>query len=99
MVITALVTGLVNYIFFPNTALCGASGIVFAFILLVSFTDFKEGEIPLTFILVAIFFIGQQVYQGIFQEDNISQLSHIVGGIIGAAVGYQLNRKTGGTSI
>lgn len=99
MVITAFVTGLVNYIFFPNTALCGASGIVFAFILLVSFTDFKEGEIPLTFILVAVFFIGQQVYQGIFQEDNISQLSHIVGGIIGAAAGYQLNRKTGGTSI
>lgn len=47
MVITAFVTGLVNYIFFPNTALCGASGIVFAFILLISFTDFKEGEIPL----------------------------------------------------
>lgn len=99
MVITALVTGLVNYIFFPNTALCGASGIVFAFILLVSFTDFKEGEIPLTFILVAVFFIGQQVYQGVFQKDNISQLSHIVGGIIGAIAGYQLNRKTNRTTI
>ena len=43
-----------------------ASGIVFAFILLNSFTSFKEGEIPLTFILVAFIFIGQQIYDGIF---------------------------------
>ena len=34
MVVTALVTGLVNYILFPNVALCGASGVVFAFFLI-----------------------------------------------------------------
>ena len=59
--ITAVVTSIVNYIFFPGVGLCGASGVVFAFILLSSFTGFKEREIPLTFILVAVFFIGQQV--------------------------------------
>lgn len=91
--ITALVTGIVNYIFFWNIALCGASGVVFAFILLTSFTSFKEGEIPLTFILVAIIFIGQQVYEGIFVYDNVSNLSHIIGGIIGAITGYMLNKK------
>ena len=32
--ITALVTGIVNYIFFWNVSLCGASGVVFAFIVL-----------------------------------------------------------------
>lgn len=57
IIITALVTGIINYIFFPNIALCGASGIVFAFIILASFTGFKEGEIPLTFILVATIYI------------------------------------------
>ena len=30
-----------NYIFFWNVGLCGASGIVFAFIILASFTGFK----------------------------------------------------------
>ncbi|MCR5676120.1 MAG: rhomboid family intramembrane serine protease [Lachnospiraceae bacterium] len=93
MVITAAVTSLFNYIFFWDVALCGASGIVFAFILLTSFTSFKEGEIPLTFILVFVFFIGKQIYEGIFVDDTVSNLSHIIGGLIGAVVGYRLNRK------
>ncbi len=93
MAITALATSLVNYIFFWNVALCGASGIVFAFILLTSFTGFKKGEIPITVILVAVIFIGQQVYEGLFVNDNISNLSHIIGGIVGSVMGYILNRK------
>jgi GlpG protein len=94
MAVTALATGLVNYIFFWNVALCGASGVVFAFIVLSSFTGFREGEIPLTFILVAVIFIGQQVYEGIAVQDNISNMAHIVGGIVGAVAGYGFNRKT-----
>ena len=93
MGITALMTGLVNYVFFPSIALCGASGGVFAFILLTSFTGFRAGELPLTVILVALIYLGQQVYEGIFLQDNISNLSHIVGGVIGAVAGYRLNMK------
>jgi len=74
-------------------ALCGASGVVFAFILLVSFTNVREGEIPITVILVALIFIGQQVYEGIFLRDNVSNLSHILGGVVGAVAGYKLNVK------
>ena len=91
--ITALITGLVNNIFFPTVALCGASGVVFAFILLASFTSFKKGEIPLTFILVAVFFIGQQIMQGIILTGNISNTAHIVGGLVGAVLGYVFNGK------
>lgn len=94
MGLTALVTGLINYMFFWNVALCGASGVVFAFILLSSFTSFKEGEIPLTFILVAVFFIGQQIFQGITVTDNVSNMAHIIGGIVGGLIGYLLNKKT-----
>ena len=91
--LTGFITGILNYILFSNTALCGASGVVFAFILLTSFTSFKQGEIPITFILVAVIFIGQQVVEGIFVRDNISNTSHILGGVIGSAVGYRLNKK------
>ena len=93
VVLTALATSLVHYIFFPYIALCGASGVVFAFILLSSFTSFKDGEIPLTFILVALFFLGQQVYEGITVQDNISNTAHIVGGIVGGITGYVLNKS------
>ena len=90
--ITAVVTGMINYLFFPHAGLLGASGVVFAMILLASFTSFRSGEIPITFILVAVIFIGQQIYQGIFIQDQISNMAHIVGGIIGAIAGYFLNK-------
>ena len=90
---TAIITAIIIDVFFPNTALMGASGVVFAFILLTSFAGFKEGEIPLTFILVAAVYIGQQVYEGIVLQDDVSQLAHIIGGGVGGVAGFALNSK------
>jgi len=93
MLVTALVTGLVNILLFPDTILLGASGIVFSLIMMASITTIKEdGQIPVTFVLVAILYIGQQIYQGIFQQDNISQLTHIVGGIVGSALAFVMQK-------
>jgi len=94
ILVTALVGGVANNLLFANTMLCGASGVVFAFILLSSVTSLREGEIPLTFILVAVFFLGQQILDGIFVRDNVSQFTHIVGGIVGAGLGFALNRRS-----
>ena len=93
IVATAIVTGVINYIFFWNVALCGASGVCFAFILLSSFTSFREGEIPLTVILVAAIFLGQQVFEGIAYNDNISNMAHVLGGIVGGLIGFTLNKR------
>jgi len=68
---TALITGLANFMLFPGVRLLGASGVAFALILLSSFVRIKDGEIPLTFILVAVIYIGQQIFEGIFVNDNI----------------------------
>lgn len=89
----ALVTGIANFALFPRVQLLGASGVVFALILLSSFTGLNEDGIPLTFILVAVLYIGQQIYQGIFVDDNVSNLTHILGGLVGAGLGYVLNKK------
>ncbi len=89
---TALVTGIVNFVFFPNVQLLGASGVVFAFILLSSLTSITEGKIPITFILVAIIYIGEQVYSGIFINDNVANLTHIIGGLVGSVLGYIMNK-------
>lgn len=92
--LTAVTTGLANMLFFPGSALLGASGVVFAFIILSSITGIKDGEIPLTFILIFVFYIGAQIYQGLFVADNVANFAHIIGGIVGAAVGFTLvNRK------
>lgn len=90
---TALVTGIVNYVFFPRVQLLGASGVVFAFILLSSFTSIQEGSIPLTFILVAVIYLGGQVYEGLFVQSNVSNLTHILGGFVGAGLGYVMNKN------
>lgn len=86
----AAVTGLSTVIFFPKIALTGASSIVFAFILLSSVTSSADGTIPLTFILVAVVYLGQQIFQGLFKADNVAHFAHIIGGIVGTAIGFAL---------
>jgi membrane associated rhomboid family serine protease len=92
MLITALVTGLLNAAFF-TTGLLGASGLAFMMILLVSFTNHKEGEIPLTFVLVVALFLAKEAVQA-FSQDDISQFAHIIGGICGSLFGFwQVRRR------
>ncbi len=92
MAATALVIGIINMVFFPGVMLLGASGIVFAFILIASITIREDNTIPVTFILVAVLYLGQQIWQGLFSQDNVSQMAHIVGGAVGAVLGFLLGR-------
>ena len=93
MLTTALVTGIVNYIFFPHVQLLGASGVVFAFILLSPFTSVKEGTVPVTLVLVALIYIGGQIYEGVFVQNQVSNLTHILGGVVGAGLGYVMHKN------
>jgi membrane associated rhomboid family serine protease len=85
--VTAIVTGILNIAFF-DTGLLGASGLVFMMILLASFTNFRAGTIPLTFILVLLFYVGNEVYSA-FKNDEISQFGHILGGAAGSIFGFK----------
>ena len=91
MFITAVVAGIVNVLISSN-GLLGASGIVFMMIVLCSFTSVKSGKIPLTMIIVVIIYIGQEIITGIAVKDNISQLSHILGGMCGIGFGLYYNQ-------
>ena len=92
ILVTALVTGLVHFVFFPGSALLGASGVVFMMIVLSSFTAMRRGEIPVTLILVVIFYLGGEIMDGLFKKDNISQITHIVGGLCGLVFGFTIRR-------
>lgn len=91
--VTALVTGLVQFIFFPATALLGASGIVFMMIVLSSFTEMGKEGIPITLILVVVFYLGGELMDGLSALDNVSQLTHIVGGICGLVFGFTIKKR------
>ena len=93
ILLTALITGLINVIFFPGKLVVGASGIVFMLILMASFTNIRQGKLPVTVILVALLYIGNEIILGLFTSDNISRISHIVGGLCGAVFGVVFHAK------
>lgn len=80
--VTALVSALPMLIF-PGRLL-GASGVVFAFIVLASYTRAISGALPLTFIVICFLFVGREIYVGIVERDSVAQFSHILGGLVGA---------------
>lgn len=93
IILTALVSGLAQFILFPGTALLGASGIVFMMIILSSLSGMEQGRIPLTFLLVAVIYLGGELVTGLTSQDSISQLTHIVGGVCGGALGMAMRKE------
>ena len=92
ILLTALVSGLLQCALFPHTALLGASGIVFMLILLSSLAGMKAGTVPLTLILVAAIYLGQELYSGLFVQDNVAHFMHLVGGACGTGFGFYCGR-------
>jgi Rhomboid family len=72
----------------------GASGVCFAFILLNSLVSAKRGKLPLSFVLTAIWWLGDELIDFFFSGDGVSHHAHLVGGIVGAAFGYYLRQET-----
>lgn len=91
VVITTAVTALISAGFF-HTSIVGGSGLVFMMILLSSFSNFRSRDIPLTFILVSVIYIGSELTQ-VFDEDQISHFGHLAGGLFGAMFGFLRGRN------
>lgn len=93
MAITAVVSGVAHLVLFPGTALLGASGIVFMMIVLSSAAGMENGKIPITLILVIVIYLGSEVMQSLDNSDGIAHITHVVGGVCGAAFGVLMNRR------
>lgn len=95
ILLTALVSGLLQCLLFPGCALLGASGIVFMLILLSSLAGMRSGSIPLTLILVAVIYLGQEICSGLFVQDNVAHFMHLVGGACGTGFGLLAGKRKG----
>lgn len=93
ILMTAAISGVLQCVLFPGSALLGASGIVFMLIMLSSLAGMRDGAIPLTLLLVAALYLGQQVYDMIFVQDQIANFMHIVGGICGTVFGFAVRKR------
>ena len=83
--ITTLVIAIIHILFWDH-GLIGASGVAFMMIVLVSLVGRKGNEIPLTFILIFILFVGKEFLSS-FDDDQVSQFAHICGGAMGVVLG------------
>ena len=87
MLITSGIIGIVNYIIGKKKIL-GASGIVFMLIVMSSFVNLQAGKIPITLVLIFIFYIVNEIIDGMFKEDNVSHSGHIIGALCGLIFGF-----------
>ena len=92
--LTALISGVLQCLFFPGTVLLGASGIVFMLIMLSSLAGMRSGSIPLTLVLTAALYLGQEVYAILFVSDQVANFMHLVGGACGTAFGFAAARRS-----
>lgn len=90
ILITAVVTGLLNSIFSKKKVILGASGIVFMLIILSSFVNIEAGKVPVTLILICLFYVVKEIIQGLFKKDDISHFGHLLGAICGFIFGYYI---------
>ncbi len=88
LVITSLVIALFNIIF-NNYMILGASGNVYMLIVLSSFSNITEGKIPLTLILILIFYITSEVQKSLIEGNKrVYHDGHLIGAICGIVFGF-----------
>jgi membrane associated rhomboid family serine protease len=95
MIISSVLTAVFQMIFFPKVMLLGASGLVFMMIILTSAVNLKDGGIPLSMILIIVIYLGSELVDAFTANDNVSHITHIIGGISGAVFGilYAKDKK------
>lgn len=86
VVSTAFLTAVLHTLLWDN-GLIGASGIAFMLIVVTSLLNTRGKDIPITFILVVLLFLGQEIYSS-FKNDQISHFAHLFGGAMGAFWGF-----------
>ena len=86
--ITSLIIALFNIIF-NNYSITGASGNVYMLIVLSSFSNISEGKIPITLILIFLFYITSEIRKSILEGNKkVYHDGHLIGALCGIAFGF-----------
>ena len=88
LLITSLVIGLFNTIF-SNYSITGASGNVYMLIVLSSFSNISEGKIPITLVLILIFYVISEFKDRLIEGNKKTyHTGHLLGALCGIAFGF-----------
>ncbi len=85
--VTSLVIGLFNTIF-SNYSILGASGNTYMLIVLSSFSNIQEGTIPITVVLICIFYVIGEIKRSITErKSKVYHDGHLIGALCGLLFG------------
>ena len=88
LLLTSLVISLFNIIF-NDYSIVGASGNVYMLIVLSSFSNISEGRIPITLVLICLFYITSEVKDSILDGNKkIYHDGHLIGALCGILFGF-----------
>lgn len=86
--ITSFIIALWNLLF-HNYRVLGASGNVYLLIVLSSFVNITEGKIPLTLILIFIFYILSEMKSNLVEGNKkVYHTGHLIGAFLGLLFGF-----------
>lgn len=86
--LTSLAISLFNIIF-NDYAILGASGNVYMLIVLSSFSNLSEGKIPITLVLICLFYITSEVRDSILEGNKkVYHDGHLIGALCGILFGF-----------
>lgn len=87
LLITSLIIALFNIIF-NNYCITGASGNVYMLIVISSFSNLSEGKIPITLILIFLFYISTEIKKSILEgSKKVYHDGHLIGALCGLVFG------------
>jgi membrane associated rhomboid family serine protease len=88
LLVTSFIIACFNLIF-SDYCILGASGNVYMLIVLSSFSNITEGKIPLTLILIFIFYVMSEMRKSLLEGNKkIYHDGHIIGALCGILYGF-----------
>ncbi len=85
---TSLVIAVINIIF-HNYCITGASGNVYMLIVLSSFSNLSEGKIPITLVLIFLFYITTEIKDTVIEGNKkVYHDGHLIGALCGLIFGF-----------
>ncbi|MBR2289925.1 MAG: rhomboid family intramembrane serine protease [Clostridia bacterium] len=81
ILVTALITGIIN-VLFSSRGCIGASCVDYMLIVLSSCVNLSENKIPLTLVMIMIFYVVDEVRKLILRKhDGVSHIGHVTGAV------------------
>jgi len=96
LAVVAVCTALAHSCTKPHTIVFGASGSVFALIMLSTYANYKGSRVPITSVVVAILWLAGEVWDLVLSRaSGVSNIAHLAGGLLGVFCGISMQAADG----